>query len=405
MFKLLSPPHSHFLNFVVLYVVVISVSAVTGGGVAKLFAYMIAFAMLFYMLLYLSGMPDYNSNFPKSGITLPYFLYYYGLFGSLIFNIDHLDWANSLKFIMAPLFLYIGLRVEQSRPFTRSSSSSVNIYFAILILLPLLVLLYQIFKGYDVMARGADYSVFANRNNAALYVLILIALYAVYSLKPITNLFVYIIAGAGFGTLGVLLSVIFSLVAIVANKKNFYRFVVFTIFSTCVILVLSHYNIGIFARFRPVIGTIEIILDPTVSIVSMSYERLYYALHTTDLSFAFRIKHWGEILDLYYNGSVFDKFWGFGVGSSIKLTEAHLVPHNDYLRYLFEMGFITFLGYIMIIVRVVVLLGKSWECVPFFAVALYMFSENLVDNYLAMVVFYYSAGVLIRRKLTSDYSK
>jgi hypothetical protein len=42
-------------------------------------------------------------------------------------------------------------------------------------------------------------------------------------------------------------------------------------------------------------------------------------------------------------------------------------------------------------------LRRRWETVPLLAVAIYLFSENLITNYTAMAFFFFSAGVLAER--------
>jgi hypothetical protein len=42
-------------------------------------------------------------------------------------------------------------------------------------------------------------------------------------------------------------------------------------------------------------------------------------------------------------------------------------------------------------------LRRRWETVPLLTVAIYLFSENLINNFTAMAFFFLSAGVLAER--------
>ena len=94
---------------------------------------------------------------------------------------------------------------------------------------------------------------------------------------------------------------------------------------------------------------------------------------------------------------VYHWLFGFGVGSSVRVSDLRLVPHNDYLRLLFEFGIVTLAGFVAMLALVFARLRRRWETVPLLAVAIYLFSENLVTNYTAMAFFFFSAGVLAER--------
>jgi len=130
----------------------------------------------------------------------------------------------------------------------------------------------------------------------------------------------------------------------------------------------------------------------------MSYGELTQVMGSSDVSFFFRITHWAELLEKYSNGSLDTMLFGNGVGSSARMTTAGLVPHNDYLRYLFECGLFAFLGFLILNLRIIKDAGSSYVAIPVITIVIYFFSENLINNFLAMMLFYFLAGFVIAQK-------
>lgn len=388
-------PHILFLQFVSVYVVLQAFSAALGIGLFHIFSYAVAVLMLFVLALRPFG--KQSSGLDGMEYILPLLLYYYGLFGSIAYNFGELDWPATIKFVLTPFFFLIGAKIESLRPTNVIADRKTWIMFGLIAFLPFAVLMLQLVKGVDVFARGAEFSLFANRNNGALYAVALLGLYHVYAQRPLTNVFIYMAVGASFGTLGVLIAIIFSLMLLVAKRNNLIRYTVVLVIAAASMVVLVINDVWMFARFKPVIGTLELLTDPHVQFASLSYEWLYHHLHTTDLSLAFRIKHWLDLIDIYTSAPMFNWLFGMGIGASSRLSQAMLPPHNDFLRVLFECGIVTFVGFASLLAIMLKKMGRRWETVPFFTIVLYMISENLIDNFLAMVIFYYAGGVLIYR--------
>jgi O-antigen ligase len=395
-----SDPHLVFLRFVLVYVVLLALSAVTGAGLFRTFSYVIALLMLFVLTLRLSN--KQGGGLDGMQYVLPLLLYYYGLLGSIAYNFETLDWPVAIKLLLAPLFLMIGARIEAGRSANGSVAVGTWVVFGLIVLLPVVVLAFQLATGVNVFARGAEFSIFANRNNAGLYAVALLGLYTVLARRAPTNILVYVAVGASFGTLGVLFAVILSLMLLIATRGNLIRYAFGLLIAGASMFVLSVNDVWIFARFKPVFGTVQLLIDPRVQFASLSYERLYHYLGTTDLSLAFRIKHWHDLIDILASAPIFNSVFGMGVGASIRLSQAILPPHNDYLRMLFECGIVTFVGFVALLAIMLAKLGRRWETIPFLAIALYLFSENLVDNFLAMAVFYYTGGALLYRLRQKD---
>lgn len=387
--------HRGFLYFVLAYVFLLSLASVSNSGLFKLLSYIAAFAM--FLVLFLNASATERKPGYASYYAPVLFIYYYGLIASSAFNHETLNIPVLFKLMLAPAFLLFGAKLESIADHQSPPNRTTKWALVLLIALPLVALAVQLAHGVNVYARGVDFSIFANRNNAGLYAVALLSLYAVYMREPVKRPVVYLIAGASFATLGVLIAVMLSLVFLVTNRRNFIRSIIGISLAVAVSVVLAQHEIGVFERFKPVIGTLDLLFFSNVDFRSVSYGQLVRLLDTTDLSLAFRIKHWLDIYDIYTQGPYFHWFFGYGIGASEIKTLDHIVPHNDYLRYLFEGGAITFLGFLGMISSIIIRLGRRWEAVPLLAITLYMVSENLVDNFVAMAIFYYSAGVLTYR--------
>ena len=132
-------------------------------------------------------------------------------------------------------------------------------------------------------------------------------------------------------------------------------------------------------------------LDPR-SVTLMSYQELVQLTGSTDLSGFFRLIHWTNIWELYSGGSIGTWIFGYGPGETPALTYAGMVPHNDYLRVLVEYGplnlaiFVCFLAY----VRAALTMGAAK--ILFVVLCIYFFSENLLDSFTSMTLFFAYAG-------------
>jgi hypothetical protein len=132
-------------------------------------------------------------------------------------------------------------------------------------------------------------------------------------------------------------------------------------------------------------------IEPS-QVSSMSFAELVQLTGSTDLSAFFRLIHWSNVLDLYLSGGIGTLLVGYGAGQTATLTYATLVPHNDYLRILAEYGpfnltiFVSFLLYI----RSGLTTGATK--VLFVVLCIYFFSENLLDNFTSMAIYFAYAG-------------
>jgi hypothetical protein len=214
--------------------------------------------------------------------------------------------------------------------------------------------------------------------------------------RSVTNVVVYLVAGLAFGTLGVLMAVLLSLLLSVGKLRYLPHLVLAALLVGALAYALP--DEWMLARLQRVVDSYRLLVDGRINLRTVTYADLVRLLGTSDLSFIFRLKHWVDLLDLYATGTPYQQLFGYGAGSSIRLSQMHLVPHNDYVRYLFEFGAVTWAGFVIILTVSFARLGRSWATVPLLGVAIYFFSENLINNFLAMIVFYFSLGCTLYRE-------
>jgi hypothetical protein len=108
----------------------------------------------------------------------------------------------------------------------------------------------------------------------------------------------------------------------------------------------------------------------------------------------FRLKHWVNLIGLYMDGPLINQIFGFGVGGSVRLTDIRLVPHNDYIRFFFELGPGLFICFVALNVLIMRKIGRRFIGIPVVFTCIYYLSDNLVNNFLVMSFLYFTAGAL-----------
>lgn len=295
------------------------------------------------------------------------------------------------------MFIIIGYSLGRTIPLFSPVSRRLYLQLTILFFIPLVLAIVDSIRGSSISGDINAIGIFANRNNAALYMISFLGLLnGLFYIKQSHSIMFSLIVGFIFGKLGVFIAVLFSLVFVLLTRKN----IIILLFFSLLMIIISYVIIPetlILNRLKSAYVSIQIIFDPdSPSLDKMSYSDLFLATGSTDLSLFFRLKHWDEILYLWGKSSLIKQIFGSGVGSSVIYTSAELVPHNDYLRYFYECGVFTFLGFIFLQISVLKGIGRNNFVIPFLVISVYFISENLANNYLAMVIYYFSAGLILR---------
>jgi hypothetical protein len=97
-----------------------------------------------------------------------------------------------------------------------------------------------------------------------------------------------------------------------------------------------------------------------------------------------RLAHWRQTVATYAGGSTAQKLVGFGIGSSPGFLGK--LPHNEYLRVLFEQGIVGLILFLFAWSRIIKTAPRDVRYCGLI-LAIYSFSENNLDNFPFMSLF------------------
>lgn len=119
-------------------------------------------------------------------------------------------------------------------------------------------------------------------------------------------------------------------------------------------------------------------------------------LGTGATSAIWRLDHWRRTITMYIDGTPAQQLLGFGTGSAEILLPK--LPHNEYLRILFEQGLA---GFLLFFAAWRTILKTTPASVRYIGiiVAIYSFSENNLDNFpfMSLFILFLSASDLVSR--------
>ena len=380
------------------YVLLMGLAFTAQSGLIKALGNVYA-VVIFGLVAFAWATRRYPPSSWSTAVVLSYVVYLTGITCSVVVNPDHIDWGDLVKISLVPAFMIFGAAFERGRAARGEpvlwQRGDVRVMLVLLIAVPLATWGAQLLQSGFEIDGIRETSIFANRNNAAVYAVTVLALVAVILGRPIRSLVLFMLAGMMFGTLGVLLAVVIALALTVARPREL------LVLGLLIVAAGAGYFIWPeekpFVRFTPVIDSVRYIIDGRIKLHSTTFGELVLLLKTQDLSFVFRLKHWVDLMTIWTNADAYHWLFGFGVGSALRDSDLRMVPHNDYLRLLFEFGLVTLAAFVAMLALVFARLRRRWETVPLLTVAIYLFSENLINNFTAMAFFFLSAGVLAER--------
>jgi hypothetical protein len=387
-----------FLAQFTAYVVLMGLAYTAQSGLIKALGNVYA-VVIFGLVAFAWATRRHPPSSWATALVVCYIVYLTGIACSLAVNPGDIDWGDLVKISLVPAFAVFGAAFERRRLALQHpvlwQRTDVRVMLGLLIAVPLLTWAAQLVQSGFAIDGIRETSIFANRNNAAVYAVTMLALVAAILGRPIRSLVLFMLAGMMFGTLGVLLAVVLALAMTVARPRELLILALLLVAAAVGYMVWPEQKP--FIRFTPVIDTVRYLIDGRIKLHSTTYAELVLLLKTQDLSFVFRLKHWVDLLTVWGSADLYQWLFGLGVGSSVRESDMRLVPHNDYLRLMFEFGIVTLVAFVAMLVMVFARLGRRWESVPLLAVTIYLFSENLINNYTAMAFFFFSAGVLAER--------
>lgn len=391
-------PVRTFHGLVCLYLLLLSAAVLSDSDAVKLLANALAIG-LFVVAGINWAFIDAGPR-PAPGYVWGLLLFVTGMVGSLLFAGAAGDAVDALKIGLAPCFVLFGFTFERYAQRWSLAEFGARVGWWLMLLAPLLVWLFQLATlGWESRTeRGVG--IFANANNAGLYAFTLLAFYSVLAGQTLRQPWLFLALGLAFGTLGLLLAACAAMVI----SHGRWRILLGAAVAAGVLLpaITALPELSRTLRVQPVVDSLALLLSGQIDLANVTYGELVARLGTSDLSFLFRLKHWVDLLGVYADAAPVEWLFGLGVGASVRLSRIHLVPHNDYLRLLFEFGLLAFAGFVTLLATLIRSLGRGWSLVPFLTIVLYFFSENLINNYIAMVLFFYAAGALSARRRAAE---
>lgn len=116
----------------------------------------------------------------------------------------------------------------------------------------------------------------------------------------------------------------------------------------------------------------------------IAYYQQERALGPGSGSAIWRLAHWRRTLQVYTQGTPAQVMFGFGPGSSVAILG--ILPHNEYIRILFEHGVLGFVLFMFAWYRMIRTAPPEFRYIGLIF-AIYSFSENNLDNFPFMALF------------------
>jgi O-antigen ligase len=234
---------------------------------------------------------------------------------------------------------------------------------------------------------------FPNANTAALYYTAL--LFSCFAILGRLAIALQVLIAVAFGKVGVLVATGGAIAVWRMSKLNVTSIIGGIAAS---MFILAATTLGLLDRQIEVLSSlVENVRELGFNgIASSSFAELVQIAGSSDVSGYFRIVHWSDILKIYGDGGVLVWLFGYGAGQTPLLTTLALVPHNDYLKVLAEFGLVSFLTFTFFLSRVLFEVKQMDARILLTILFIYFFSENLINNFASMALFFGFAGMLAR---------
>lgn len=329
------------------------------------------------------------------------------LYGTTIHLIlaPYLNITELVKFLLVFVFYFLGVNVSYIRfnndISNKSNASYSSFFLPLILLLPISCLIVYVFQSFQNGDSTGKVLFFSNRNNAIAFTFVCFFIYSVLGMRDKLVYFGVTIFTLLYSTLGAFVALLFSMV-VVNVKFTFKNLIVFGFLLSLILILYFYSDLPIFERIKTMIyGFSEFLLLYSLEDIATISFGDFAALQNgnDDVSMFFRLKHWLEIFFIAKT-NWFLLIPGWGMNASVELTNLKLVPHNDWLRIIFELGFINFIAFLILFLHILFKLKAFSKilCTLFLCINTYFFTENLINNYLVTSLLYFSAGMVITRE-------
>jgi len=302
---------------------------------------------------------------------------------SFILNYDRIDYLYFVKYLYIYIYVLFVLQLKLRPLYDKNSRISFLVVIGFLILYSLL---FGETSNIEGEARFAG--VFVNSNNLSLMSLCLLFFISSSDgliLKVVLHaLVVFLIIKSG--TSGAFVAYLFGMMILFWSKYRMkYNYVLFMLFALlALIFIISFEKIYLVDRIFMQYQVMRDGLNQVLSGQSVNYYLLgqYYGFGA--LSGLWRLDHWLSMLEIYFQQDFMTFLFGFGIGSTESVIKT--LPHNDYLRILFEVGVVGLYLFVSLFVFFYKKIDKNYRYV-FIIIVFFMFTENIIDNILFMSLF------------------
>lgn len=385
-------------NFFFLYILLTSMVHFSTAAFIKYPIFLLTFLSIIVLTIYVF---KYVRYIPNSLFAI-FIAYTFFLLISVLVNLKTTDASFTIKYYGLFIFFLTGYLVNlYNKSHEFSDNKKEKIILGLVIVIPIGIYLMDIY----LFNNPESSSLFVNRNNAVLFGIITSYIALVFFHAPKIYFAIIAFNIIIFKTLGALLAAIVSLF-IVLFVKNLKIDRLFILASFLVLIlafffyIFNYTELAIVERLKESIKGFEALfsLSDIQAIVNISYGDMAALSGASDLSFLFRIKHWFSILNIFLHADLVHILFGHGNDSIRYLTSAELRAHNDYIRLLFEVGLLYISVFIFFNLYILKKIGINIYTFPFMIVLMYFFTENLIDNFLAMSLLYYMLGLIVAQK-------
>jgi hypothetical protein len=327
-----------------------------------------------YVLLSVTG---------RAGASFRFVVWATALVGvSFLANMTVASPIDSVKYLAIYIFYAAG-RAMPGRP---SAAETSGLYM--LAALPLLFML----TGSSKIYPPDSVAYLPNANTASLY--FSSVLFALAPLLKSGALILQFLNAALMNKVGPALATIAAITTwlIVPVRRGSYLVATIVAAALVAAVIVAH-MLGALDRLVTGSNSIRLIIDlDPATVAAMPYKDLVELTGTKDLSAFFRIIHWANIWNVFTTQGVMTFLFGYGAGQTRYLAYAPLAPHNDYLRILAEYGALNLAVFVAFLYHVLGRIKLMQARVLFIVFLIYMVSENLLDNFTSMALYFAYAG-------------
>lgn len=275
-------------------------------------------------------------------------------------------------------------------------------------LLPFFIFVIDTIFGYKESENAM--SIFSNSNNYIFFSICCIWMMMLYGFSRKLVLGFTALSLAVTSTLGAFLALTIAAVFYFRKKIFFPRFFMFfSIAASVGIILIIYSDLYLFERIR---GTANVFytlisdynINEFADIGFGDAMAMSGSNDGSDVSFLFRIKIWTESLTYFLNQNIIILLFGLGFGATPEINSFGLVAHNDYLTWLIEFGSFGFTLIVYGIWKGFLKLKDTIFIIPYLAILIYFFTENLFYNFFAIAIFSFCLALTIQKTKNENFT-